>query len=147
MRTLQKSLFVGIRYKKIILYFTRIMKCRPNRWLKMIRMILGVAIIGMLIVKDITFLHAHKSSDGYVLVHAHPFDKKNDPAPFKMHRHTHAELFLIQNLLLFCFVGVFVLDTLFFRKLKVSFEYITPANCNHCIFSFSSRAPPYQVEI
>lgn len=113
-----------------------------NKLIKSVKTILGICIIGMLVINNIIFLHSHKLPNGYIIIHAHPFNKSKDTAPFKMHHHSHSEFFLIHNIHILFFVGIFILGALFLQRLKVFFNYSAPVSFNHFKNNFSKRGPP-----
>jgi hypothetical protein len=73
--------------------------------------LLLIGVIGMLVFNQGIFLHTHKLGDGKVIVHAHPYKKTEDTAPFKSHHHTKAEILFFYHIeLLFpLFFLVFIL--------------------------------------
>ena len=63
-----------------------------------------IGIIGLLTINNVMFLHSHKLTKGNIITHAHPYNKSDDPAPFKSHHHSKKELIFLANLqLLFIF--------------------------------------------
>ncbi len=118
------------------------MKWDRDKWMKVARAVLGISIIGMLIINNAVFLHAHKLPNGYVVIHAHPFSKNKDTSPFKVHHHSHAEFFLLHHLQLFFFIGIFLFCGIFFRQFKVFSISDPPAYINVSIHHFSTRGPP-----
>ena len=113
-----------------------------NKLIKSAKAILGICIIGMLIINNIVFLHAHKLPNGYIIIHAHPFNKSKDSAPFKMHHHSHSEFFLLHNIHILFFVGIFILGALFFKQLEIYYSYSLQVFLNHFIYHFFKRGPP-----
>jgi hypothetical protein len=88
------------------------------------------------------YTHSHILDSGEVILHAHPYDKTNDSAPFKSHHHTQAELFFFQHIEIF-FPFIFLSLNLFYLlprenhfiypEKKVTLVVITSQKC---------RAPP-----
>lgn len=70
-----------------------------------------IGVIGMLIYNQGVFLHTHKLNDGGVVIHAHPYNKSEDTAPFKSHHHTKAEWVFFHHIeiLFLLFFVVFIL--------------------------------------
>lgn len=98
--------------------------------------------MGMLIVNNVFFLHAHKLSNGIIVVHAHPYDKTSDSQPYQSHHHTKAELLFFQNLeILFIIVILTFLLVAPFKKEKVLFKSITEYT-SICINFNKGRDPP-----
>ena len=54
--------------------------------------------MGLLIANKALYMHTHKMADGSIIVHAHPYNKSDDPKPFKSHQHTKAEFLFLENL-------------------------------------------------
>jgi hypothetical protein len=73
-----------------------------------------VSIMGIQ-VTNVLYFHAHKLPDGSVVYHAHPFQKSQDQAPYKHHRHTAQEFFfynhiqLVINTIAFLFLIAFLI--------------------------------------
>ncbi len=104
--------------------------------------LLMIGIMGMFIADKAIFLHVHKSNDGTIIEHAHPYDKSNDSKPYKSHHHTNAELLFFQNLnILFLIVFLTFALFAFVKKAKYSF-YIIPRHAQTCIILNKGRAPP-----
>ena len=73
--------------------------------------------------------HIHFLSDGYIISHAHPYEKSpSGPIPFEKHDHTKTELFLL-SLISYpaSLVALFFFSGLFFN----SFYRILKINSNH----------------
>jgi len=72
-----------------------------------------IGIIGLLTINNVMFLHSHKSANGNIVTHAHPYDKSDDSAPIKSHHHSKTEFTFLKNLqLLFicALISFIVLD-------------------------------------
>ena len=98
--------------------------------------------MGLLIANKALYMHTHKMADGSIIVHAHPYNKSDDPKPFKSHQHTKAEFLFLENL-----ESLFLLTFLIFsligfkKKIQHSFYRIinfTPV----CNLLYNPRAPP-----
>ncbi len=98
--------------------------------------------VGLLVVNNVVFIHAHKLSNGEVLVHAHPYNKSQDPAPFKKHDHSSKELFHIAHFQLLFFIAVFSIFSIILTGLRNIYFYNTPAIRFNCYLSLKGRAPP-----
>ena len=57
---------------------------------------LFLSITLMLTVNSALFWHTHQLSDGSIVVHAHPFSKTADGAPFKSHHHSKGSLMFLE---------------------------------------------------
>ncbi|MBL7138999.1 MAG: hypothetical protein ISS17_09520 [Bacteroidales bacterium] len=55
-----------------------------------------VAILGF-IANNSFYYHSHRHQDGKIISHAHPFNKSQDPFPFKKHKHSVVELFILEH--------------------------------------------------
>jgi hypothetical protein len=73
------------------------------------RILTGILIVlmGMLVVNNVIFMHVHALSNGKFVVHAHPYNKTQDPAPFKTHHHSGSEFLHISHLQLLFFITLF----------------------------------------
>lgn len=58
-------------------------------------MLAGVCI---LLVNKIIFIHSHRTIDGIIITHYHPYNKSNDTEPFKSHHHSNTEFYIHENL-------------------------------------------------
>ena len=72
----------------------------------------GILIMTMLIVNNILFLHIQPLPDGTYVLHAHPYNKKDNPPVH--HHHNDTEILLLNSIALF-----------YFLKL-ILFVFITP---------------------
>jgi len=54
--------------------------------------------MAIMVANKAVFTHSHLLLNGQVISHAHPYNKTNDSAPFKLHHHTQTELFFYENL-------------------------------------------------
>ena len=89
------------------------MKTSVRNITKKIAIIFMIGIIGLLITNNVIFLHIHKLTNGYIVTHAHPFNRSDDSAPIKSHHHSKTELIFLENLqLLFIFtlISLIVID-------------------------------------
>ena len=98
--------------------------------------------VGLLIVNNVVFMHAHKLSNGKIIVHAHPYNKSQDSAPFKKHNHTSKELFHISHIhLLFVGTLFFIFGILQLRHKNV-YLYNSPLIRFNYYFNLKGREPP-----
>ncbi len=101
-----------------------------------------IGMMGMFIANKAIFMHAHRLSDGTVIVHTHPYNKSDDSNPYKSHHHTNAELLFFQNLeILFLIVFFTLALPALIKKIKHLFHLIT-RNTLNCIILHKGRAPP-----
>ena len=133
---------MGTLFNKNISLFCDATKNQMNRVIKSAKIILGISIIGMLVINNLIFLHAHKLANGYVIIHAHPFNKSKDSAPFKMHHHSNAEFFLLHHVQLFFYIGSFILGAKFVLKPIFTYDYCAPSFINSFTYNFTKRGPP-----
>jgi hypothetical protein len=73
-----------------------------------------IAVVAMLALNDIVFLHAHELPNGEVIVHAHPYSKGSDSAPFKKHHHSTTEYIAIDQVQLLFPFSFFALSAIYF---------------------------------
>jgi len=104
-----------------------------------------LASILVLIANNSIYYHSHKLQNGTVIAHAHPFNKTQDSAPFKTHKHSPVQLFFMEHLQLIFFILGFSLFLIVTQPLHRF--YVAG---NHPIYSIlsrlnSSRAPPFPV--
>lgn len=105
--------------------------------------LLMIGVIGLQIANQAFFLHVHKLENGTIIEHAHPYDKSNDPNPYKSHKHSNAEFSFIQNLeiLFHVFIPILTFIIVFASIEKVFSRPIA----NQKIISknlYKGRAPP-----
>ena len=101
-----------------------------------------IAVLGLFILNNAVFLHAHRLPDGQVILHAHPYKKSQDPAPVKTHHHTAAELFVLDQLQFLFFVLVTLSATLLRLGYKRVFSYIYPSLHLKSFAKSRGRSPP-----
>jgi hypothetical protein len=71
----------------------------------------------LLAVNKAVYVHSHKTADGQIITHAHPYHSSSgDPAPFEKHKHQKIDFLYFDNLdhvllLLFFLVILLVLRT------------------------------------
>jgi hypothetical protein len=115
---------------------------RVNRWVKILGSYVGIAIIGLMLVNNVLFIHTHKQGDGKIVVHAHPYKKNADSTPYKSHHHSSSEFTLINNLNIF-FVTSFLIVVAakpgHFVKRACSYHFAITQNV-HTILK--GRSPP-----
>lgn len=107
--------------------------------------LLLIAVFSCQIYNKTVYTHSHKTVDGRIITHAHPFSKAADSTPFKSHQHSQIELFLLESLEIF-FPGILglVLFTLYtdFSKIHQSTPFII--DLYQC-YPKHGRAPPISV--
>ncbi len=89
------------------------------RFENMLRKTISIFVLSvfvLLILNNNFYLHNHKLSDGSIITHAHPFDKKGDTTPFKSHHHSKAQFFILSSTSLFIFI--FAISALIFFAVK-----------------------------
>ena len=98
--------------------------------------------MGMLIANKAIFFHEHRMADGTIVAHAHPYDKSDEPEPFKTHHHSKSEFFFLSHI-----DTLFVLAILAFAILRISakpyFQIFLPKYYFPVlILNQKGRAPP-----
>ena len=120
-------------------YMKTTLKNRLQKWVAAVL----VLSVGLLIVNNVVFLHTHKLPDGSIVVHAHPYNKSDDPAPFKKHNHTSKELFHSWNLQLLFISIVFPLIVVPFTRAVHVAAYLPFFKHATYIFILKGRDPPF----
>lgn len=101
-----------------------------------------IAAFLMMFVNKMVFLHSHKLADGTIVVHAHPYKKTNEQAPFKAHHHISLEFVLLHHLELL-FVLFFSFAWLFTTLAGwVMYKHNVVRATVGCIRLLFGRAPP-----
>ena len=72
-----------------------------------------IAVVAMLALNDIVFLHAHELPNGEVIIHAHPYSKGSDSAPLKKHHHSTTEYIAIDQVQLLFPFSFFALSAVY----------------------------------
>ena len=87
-------------------------------------------------------MHAHILGNGQVVVHAHPYNKSQDAAPFKKHHHSATEFIQLSQLQLLFFVSLFVaVLTAFSQPVQFGCEQ---SRYNQLFYSRQQgRSPPF----
>lgn len=94
------------------------------------------------LVNRTAFTHIHITSSGEIVTHAHPYNKSNDPGPYKKHHHSSYEyVFFEQSEILFGSITLLLIAAL------ISFSFGLLVNIlkqyfYHPVFSSLGRAPP-----
>lgn len=103
---------------------------------------LFLTVIGLFIVNNVVFLHAHRLSNGKVLIHAHPYNKQQDSGPIKHHNHSPIQIYHISQIQLLFFASCLLIIALLYHK-KI-YRYINDVSIVHpLLFSHKKgRAPP-----
>jgi hypothetical protein len=100
----------------------------------------GMGIIGLLIINSILFTHSQILSDGSVVIHAHPYDKTENPP--SNHNHHDDDLLILNNITLLFFLGALAFSLkgafVFFEK----YDLLTKEYINILLFQKFGRAPP-----
>ncbi|MEL7587746.1 MAG: hypothetical protein AAGU19_13615 [Prolixibacteraceae bacterium] len=106
-----------------------------------------MAVVAMLALNDIVFLHAHELPNGQVVIHAHPYSKGADAAPLKKHHHSTTEYIAIdQAQLLFPF-SFFTLSAVFLYCFSRPAFPIQREVLSLYLRQMPGRSPPIQPEI
>lgn len=98
--------------------------------------------VGLLIVNNVVFLHTHKLANGNIIVHAHPYNKSQDSAPFKKHNHSSKELFHISSIQLLFITAVFSILCILLTAYKRVYFFQTPTVHFNYFFRLKGREPP-----
>ena len=98
--------------------------------------------VGLLIANNVVFLHTHKLANGNIIVHAHPYDKSQDSAPFKKHNHTSKELFHISSMQLLFITAVFSILCILLTTYKKIYFCQPPSIHINYFFKLKGREPP-----
>jgi len=106
-------------------------------------MMIGMTgIMVMLAINRGVFMHTHKIGDNKYISHSHPYNKSNDPEPYKSHHHTKEEFLFFQNIeILFPFF--FLVATLAPFSSKRYFYFEIKSDYKFVFFQPNrGRAPP-----
>ncbi|SCD21912.1 putative membrane protein [Proteiniphilum saccharofermentans] len=101
-----------------------------------------IVVLGLFILNNAVFLHAHRLPDGQVILHAHPYKKSQDPAPIKTHHHTAPELFVLAQLQFLFFVLITLSATVLRIGYKRVFSSIYPSLHLKYFAKSRGRSPP-----
>ncbi|WP_093919302.1 hypothetical protein [Sunxiuqinia elliptica] len=121
------------------------MKTTLTHKIKQLVASLVIVAMGLLVVNNVVFLHAHKLTNGKIVVHAHPYNKGQDSAPFKKHNHSSNELTLISHLQLLFFAALLLTLSIFRSEIAQGFftsKHNYRSAFRHCT---KGRAPPYSL--
>ncbi len=112
-----------------------------NKIHKLIATLLMIS-VGLFIVNNVVFLHTHKLANGRFIVHAHPYNKSQDSAPFKKHNHTSQELFHIAHLQLLFLIGILTVSCIILA-FQITTKIYQPSNYKFKLnFGIKGREPP-----
>ena len=101
-----------------------------------------IVLFAFQIVNKSLYTHSHILAFGQVVTHAHPFERSDDNGDPKSHRHTQAEMIILDqvNILFVCIIAIFLIGVSFSKlKLNQSFavDYSPVYLCNR-----KGRSPP-----
>jgi hypothetical protein len=89
--------------------------------------------------------HFHKLSSGFVISHAHPFDKGNAGKPFQDHHHTSLELIILEQLshtVFWIYLFFIILAPLLVEYKKIKFPLFIIFKNPDLYFLKNYHAPP-----
>lgn len=111
---------------------------------KMTKMAAGIlaVVFGLFILNNVVFLHAHKLSNGQIIVHAHPYNKCSDSAPLKSHPHTTAEFYHLSHIQLLFFVPFIFFTVQLISGHKINYHNKTTTLIFKHDFGTRGREPP-----
>ena len=92
--------------------------------------------------------HYHKLSNGYIVKHAHPYQKDSSGLPFQSHNHSLFEFFLLDqfSVALFVFASViFSVVLILFLISRVSFPVVIGYKQTDLYYLKNYHAPPFIV--
>jgi hypothetical protein len=115
---------------------------RVNHWVKILGPYVGIAIIGLMLINNVLFIHTHKQGDGKIVVHAHPYKKNADSTPYKTHSHSSSEYILINNLSIFLVTSFLIFIAAkpgHFIKRACSYHFAVIQNAHDIL---KGRSPP-----
>ena len=104
--------------------------------------------VGCLLLNDSFNQHYHKLSGGFVVKHAHPYQKDNSGLPFQSHHHNSFEFFLLNQLAVFLFIFSSYLCLLFlfqFLLNRLAFPISIGFFQSDYYYLKNNRAPPLPV--
>lgn len=105
--------------------------------------ILSIVLTFMLLANYAVYMHMHVLDNGFVVTHAHPFDKTSDNELPKKHKHSPEEILFLTTLGLF-FLGFILIVGWKLQELKsYKFVYREFAYCISVPNLNSGRAPPF----
>ena len=118
-----------------------------RRYRKFILIILFPAICWLFINNHIN-RHSHQLKSGYIIYHAHPYEKDNTgKLPFQSHHHSNNELFILDLIsnVLFVLAILFSLNVFkkLIREIKILSRHISP--CLETYTSQNYRGPPVAI--
>ena len=106
-----------------------------------------IVVLGLFILNNAVFLHAHRLPDGQVILHAHPYNKSQDPGPIKTHHHAATELYVLAQLQFLFFVLATVTAVAFRNGFKRIFQLIYPSLYYTYFEKPRGRSPPAPVGV
>lgn len=105
--------------------------------------ILAIALTFMLLANHAVYMHIHVLDNGFVITHAHPFDKTSDNELPKKHKHSPEEILFFSALSLL-FIGLMLIIGWKLQELKsYRFSYRDFACCIALANHNYGRAPPF----
>ena len=112
-----------------------------NTW-KQLTGILMIAVMLILMVNNMAYIHVHVLADGSMVNHAHPFSKKGEPGKGTDHTHSSHSIQFFMNLQVLFLVGLMAFGILIpASRTQRNFSY-TPAFIPSLRRERAGRAPP-----
>jgi hypothetical protein len=81
------------------------------------------AMIAGMIINHSFYIHTHKTEEGRIVVHAHPYQKGGEPASEPVHQHSSLELFILEHFMLLC---MSILIPMLLFKHPCIYKYLSP---------------------
>lgn len=117
-----------------------------NSYLLKLFSYLCLSILLLQIVNKSIYIHSHRLANGMLVMHAHPFNKQKDNAPFKSHKHTNLEYFAYDTLTTFIGVAIFSLVLLLIVTNTKNYYYIDLEIVKRFTQSKQNKSPPVQLK-
>jgi len=130
---------LSIKSNKLLLPISRM---RNSSIIKKSASYLMIAIIGLMIANKALYMHTHKMADGSIIVHAHPYNKSDDPKPFKSHQHTKIEFLFFANLEILVLISFMAFTSINIKKKVQYTSYICTNYTRVYNLLYNPRAPP-----
>lgn len=119
-----------------------ILKQLHNKKITAVITYLMIVLFALQVANRAVYVHNHILANGQIISHAHPYNKTDDPGPFKHHQHTQSEIIYLENQqLLFPFIFL-LLALLFLTRKEYHTEHIASEYVPELINLQKGRSPP-----
>jgi len=107
--------------------------------------VLLIFIVGIFALYEYLYIHKHISKDGTVVIHAHPYNKSQDPGQKKSHEHSSGDLVFLGSIQTFLPATSFIFSVQLLSSEIIYLEHKPAKYIQIVSLNDQERAPPKHV--